>query len=73
METAAAARSKALRDLRWHWSEAYDIDVTGAGWTAKRLDNGRVLVAGTPRKLRSFIVADYATEAVQRGLREGQL
>lgn len=62
------AREAALDDLDWHWGEAYDLAVTGAGWVAMRLDNGRSLVAGGPAELRSLIVADYAATPVPRDL-----
>jgi hypothetical protein len=54
----------ALHDLDHHWGQAYDIALTGAGWVAKRLDNGRALVASGPEGLRDLIVADYDAEPV---------
>jgi hypothetical protein len=62
------ARAAALDDLDWHWGEAYDLAVTKAGWVAKRLDNGRSLVAGSPAELRALITADYAATPVSRDL-----
>jgi hypothetical protein len=58
----------ALHDLDHHWGEAYDIAVTRAGWVAKRLDNGRALVASGPDGLRQQIWADYGAEPVPRDL-----
>jgi hypothetical protein len=58
----------ALDDLRWHWGEAYDPAVTSAGWVAKRLDNGRALVAASPSGLRELIIGDYGAEPVPRDL-----
>ncbi len=60
------ARRAALNDLDWHWGESYDLAVTRAGWVAKRLDNNRALVAGSPEELRALILADYAAEPVAR-------
>ncbi len=51
---------------RWRWGEAYDLAVTRAGWVAKRLDNGRALVASGPDELRELIVADDQAEPVAR-------
>jgi hypothetical protein len=45
------ADQAALRDLDRRWDEAYDIALTGVGWVAKRLDNGRALVASGPDEL----------------------
>ena len=64
---AGAARAAALRDLSFHWSGAYEFAVTADGWTARRLDNGRSLVAGSPEELRALVLADYTAEAVPRG------
>jgi hypothetical protein len=66
--TAAAelkkARVAALNDLDFHWGESYDLAVTRAGWVAKRLDNGRALVAGSPAELGALITEDYAAQPV---------
>lgn len=56
----------ALDQLSWNWGEMYDLAVTRSGWVAKRLDNGRALVAGGPDGLRELIIADYAAEPVSR-------
>jgi hypothetical protein len=63
------ARQAALNDLDGHWGESYDLAVTRAGWVAKRLDNNRALVAGSPEELRALILADDAAEPVARGRR----
>ena len=55
-----------LEDLSWNWGRAYDLAVTRAGWVAKRLDNGRALVAASAGDLRDLIVADHAAEPVSR-------
>jgi hypothetical protein len=62
------ADQAALHDLDHHWGEAYDLALTGAGWVAKRLDNGRALVANGPDGLRDLIVADFSTEPVPHDL-----
>ena len=56
----------ALEELSWHSGGAYDLAVTSSGWVAKRLDNGRALVASGPGGLREQIIADYAAEPVSR-------
>jgi hypothetical protein len=56
----------ALDQLSWNWGEVYDLAVTRSGWVAKRLDNGRALVASEPNGLRELIIADYAAEPVCR-------
>ena len=57
-----------LEDLSWNWGGAYDLAVTRAGWVAKRLDNGRSLVAASPEELRVLIASDYAATPVSRDL-----
>jgi hypothetical protein len=68
--TAAAelrtARNAALNDLDFRWGEVCDLAVTRAGWVAKRLDNGRALVADSPEELLELIRADYEAEPVSR-------
>jgi hypothetical protein len=53
-----AYRQAELDELDEHWGEYYDLAVTSAGWVAKRLDNGRALVASNARKLQTLIAAD---------------
>ncbi len=53
-----AYRQAELDELDEHWGEDYDLAVTSAGWVAKRLDNGRALVAANPGKLQTLIAAD---------------
>jgi hypothetical protein len=67
--SAQAVRNAALRDLDFHWGEAYTIAVGGDGWVARRLDDGRPLVAGSPEELRALIMADYSAQPVPRDLR----
>jgi hypothetical protein len=68
MATMAAqrARAAALNDLDGRWGEAYDLAVTGDGWVARRLDNGRSLVASCPAELRALIAADEGAETTAR-------
>jgi hypothetical protein len=68
MSTMAAqrARTAALNDLDGRWGEAYDLAVTGDGWVARRLDNGRSLVASCPAELRALITADDRAETAAR-------
>jgi hypothetical protein len=51
-------RQAELDKLDQLWGEDYDLAVTRAGWVAKRLDNGRALVAANPGKLHTLIAAD---------------
>lgn len=56
----------ALDVLDFHWGQAYDLAVAHAGWIARRLDNGRALVAPSPGVLRALIVRDYIADPVKR-------
>jgi hypothetical protein len=60
-----AHRQAELDELDQYWGEEYDLAVTAAGWVAKRLDNGRALVAANPGKLHSLIAADNGTSHVR--------
>ncbi len=53
-----AYRQAELDELDGQWGQDYDLAVTAAGWVAKRLDNGRALVAANPGKLHMLIAAD---------------
>ena len=64
----SASQVEALDHLSRRWGEACDIAVTRAGWVAKRLDNGRALVAASPEELHTMIQADYEAEPVPRDL-----
>jgi hypothetical protein len=63
---ATQSRMDALDVLDFHWGAAYDLAVTRAGWVAKRLDNGRPLVAASPGELRDLIIGDYTAQPVPR-------
>lgn len=68
MTMAMQSQMDALDVLDFHWGAAYDLAVTRTGWVAKRLDNGRPLVAATPGELRDLIIADYTAQPVARGV-----
>ena len=55
-----------LRDLQFHWGDAYVIIGILGAWRAERRDNGRVLTADDPEKLRLAIIADYMAQPVPR-------
>jgi hypothetical protein len=57
-----------LDELRFHWGSAYDIDVTGGTWTARRRDGRGTLADPLPEGLRLRILADYAAMPVPRDL-----
>ena len=50
-------KESALDALRFHWGDAYEIEVSGGKWRAKRLDG-----------LGWGIAADYAVKPVPRDL-----
>ena len=61
------AGEDALDELRFHWSDAYEIDVQGGWWRAKRRDRqGGWLIAGTADELWEAIRADYRADPVRR-------
>jgi hypothetical protein len=66
-ERNAAGGADALRDLQWHWAEAYLITGAAGHWIAHRRDNGRMLAASSPDDLRALIIEDYAVQQVPRG------
>lgn len=55
-----------LGDLCWHWGGAYVITGIIGAWRAERRDDGRVLTANDPEKLRRAIIADYTAKPVPR-------
>ena len=63
--TAITDRQAGLNWLDSQWGEAYDLAVTAAGWVAKRLDNGNVLVADCPGKLHALIASDQGDRCVR--------
>jgi len=50
----------ALDDLRWHYGEAYLIELTGGRWVAPRRDSHTTMSAGGPDRLLDLIRADNA-------------
>ena len=66
-ERTAGDSADALRDLQWHWTEAYLITGAAGHWIAHRRDNGRMLAASSPGELRELIIEDYAGQQVPRG------
>ena len=60
-----------LKELRWHYGEAYVIDHLDDGrWLAQRRDDRQTLQAGSPDELLAMIRADYAARPVPRQLPE---
>jgi hypothetical protein len=55
-----------LDDLRWHYGEAYLIELIGERWIAQRRDSHGTMSAGNPDQLLGLIRADYATHPVPR-------
>lgn len=56
----------ALNVLRWHWDEAYEISIVNDLWVARRKDNGRIVQAADPTRLRDKIIKDYSRQPVPR-------
>ena len=56
----------ALDDLRWHYGEAYLIELIGDRWIAQRRDLHATMSAGSPDELLGLIRADYAARSVPR-------
>jgi hypothetical protein len=62
-------KESALDALRFHWGDAYEIEVSGGKWRAKRLDGlGEWIEAADPDGLGWGIAADYAVKPVPRDL-----
>jgi hypothetical protein len=65
-----ADQDRELKQLRWHWGDAYDIDVVDGEWQAKRKDGeGGTLTASGPDELRDAMFTDYNRKAVARDMR----
>lgn len=56
----------ALRDLQWHWGDAYEITADGHWWRAKRRDDGAELTARAAGDLRDLMLTDYIKRPVPR-------
>jgi hypothetical protein len=48
-----------LDELRWHWGEAYLIDLVGSRWMAQRRDSHATMSADGPDELLGKIREDY--------------
>jgi len=55
-----------LDELRWHWGEAYLIDLIGSRWIAQRRDSHATIRADSADALLDLIRADYAAHPVSR-------
>ena len=56
----------ALDDLRWHYGEAYLIELIGGRWVAQRRDSHATMSADSPDQLLGLIRADYTARPVPR-------
>lgn len=59
-------RDGALDDLRWHYGEAYLIEVIGGRWIAQRRDSHETFSSDNPAGLLDLIREDYRTRPVPR-------
>jgi hypothetical protein len=58
-----------LDDLRWHFGEAYPIELLDGRYVAQRRDSHATMSAGSPDQLLGPIRADYTAHPVPRDLR----
>jgi len=58
--------AEALDDLRWHYGDAYLIELIGDRWVAQRRDSPATMSAGSADELLGLIRADYAAHPVPR-------
>ena len=63
----------ALDDFRWHYGEAYLIELIGGRWITQRRDSQATMSADSPDQLLGLIRADYATRPVPRDPRPCRL
>ena len=56
----------ALGRLQWSWGSAYGIAGGWDTWVARRRDNGRLLNADSPDRLRELLLRDYQDQPVPR-------
>jgi hypothetical protein len=64
---------EALDMLRFHWGDAYEIEVSGGRWRARRRDGiGGWSDAADPDGLGWAIAADYAAKPVPRDAEAGR-
>ncbi len=69
--TSSGARpglTHTIRELRWHWGGAYDIDWDWRAkvYRARRRDDGAVLEHADPEELWKLIRRDYAAKPIPR-------
>lgn len=64
--TADEPPHDALGALQFHWGSAYAIAGAAGCWVARRRDNGRLLYAGSPGRLRELMISDYQARPVPR-------
>lgn len=63
----SARDNDALESVRWHWGEAYEIDLVEGVWRARRLDGlGEWTTAPNADKLSDEILLDYLQQPVLR-------
>ena len=66
-ETTDAHGSDPLGMLRWNWDEAYDIEIDGSEWRARRRDGlGGWITAYNADDLCNQILTDYMRKPVPR-------
>jgi hypothetical protein len=56
----------ALGRLQRAWGSAYSIAGAWGTWVARRRDNGRLLNADNPDRLRALLLRDYQDHPVPR-------
>src|ERR1700743_3811970 len=56
----------ALGRLQWSWGSAYGIAGAWGTWVARRRDNGRLLNADSPDRLRELLLRDHQDQPVPR-------
>lgn len=66
MAHPSAARLTQLQNLRYHWGEAYEIELEDGEFIAVRRDNRRDLRSDSAEGLRNLIIADYSGRQVPR-------
>ena len=56
-----------LKDLRWHWDDAYKINCREGAWQAVPLSDPLAIISrDSPAELREAIRQDYAERAGRR-------
>jgi hypothetical protein len=65
-------RESALRDLQYHWGDAYKITYVNGMLRAERRDNGAAVSAPAAAALRQLLIDDYSAAPVPREVQEGK-